>query len=330
MRPMLRYGLYGAAFGFIFPLAGTLLDMGLRDLGLSIGGFLESQGTQPLLWIIDFTPIVIGIFAAMVGQRQTEVEQLQRREHERRLGAEIDRFFTLSPNALAIVGTGDRVFRRINPGFTQMLGHAPADVRGKTTFDLTHPEDREAERQRAERLRRGESLLGYSTRMLHKSGEYRWIQWNAVPDPESEVYYAVGRDVSSERETHERLLAAKEAAEAASRAKSEFLDNVSHEIRTPMNGILGMTGLALDTDLTPEQRPLIEAVDESARSLLAIVDDVLDFSRIQVGKMSLGSKVFDLEDIFGRSLRVLAARAAEKGVEIVYDQSADAPSRVVG
>ena len=63
---MLRYGLYGAAFGFIFPLAGTLLDMGLRDLGLSIGGFLESQGTQPLLWIIDFTPIVIGIFAVWV------------------------------------------------------------------------------------------------------------------------------------------------------------------------------------------------------------------------------------------------------------------------
>jgi PAS domain S-box-containing protein len=307
-----------------------LLDVGLRDLGFSVGGFLESQATQPLLWIIDFAPVVLGLFAGMLGQSQTELEELQRGEHERRLGAEIDRFFSMSPNALAIIGTDGGDYRRINPGFTELFGHAAEDVEGRTTFELMHPDDIDEERRRTERLRRGESLLGFASRIRHQSGEYHWVQWNAIPVPEGGVYYAVGRDITEEREVHERLLAAKEAAEAASRAKSEFLDNMSHEIRTPMNGIIGMTGLALDTDLSPEQRSFIEAVDESARSLLAIVDDVLDFSRMQVGKMSLGSIVFDLEDSLGRSLRPLAARAAEKGIDIVYDQSVQVPSRLVG
>ena len=79
-----------------------------------------------------------------------------------------------------------------------------------------------------------------------------------------------------------------------------------------MNGILGMTGLALDTELSPEQRSFIEAVDESARSLLTIVDDILDFSRIQVGKVSLVSTMFGLEEALAEALRTLAARAAEK------------------
>jgi PAS domain S-box-containing protein len=329
MSTKLRYGLYGAGFGLVFPFVATLLDLGLRDLGFSLGAFVEAQATQPLLWIIDFTPVVLGLFASRLGESQSELEELQRQALERRLGIEIDRFFTLSPNGLAIVGWDGR-FKRINPGFTSQFGYTLTDLDGLSPLDLTHPDDLDEQRRRAEEVRAGRSLQGLESRFRHKSGEYRWIEWSAVPVPESRATYAVARDVTEALTARAQLQAAKDAAEAANRAKSDFLSNISHEIRTPMNGILGMTGLALDTDLTPEQRSFIEAVDESARSLLGIVDDVLDFSRMQVGKLALGSTVFDLEDSLGESLRTLAARAAEKGIDVVYEQAANVPARLVG
>ncbi len=200
---------------------------------------------------------------------------------QQRLGAEIDRFFTLSPNAMAIVEWDDWRLRRANPGFTKLLGYSSEELSGAAVPDFVHEHDRAEAGRVAERARAGESLVGLEARMRHASGEYRWVQWTAIPVPGERVIYAIGRDVTEAREAHDLLVAAKEAAESASRAKSDFLANISHEIRTPMNGILGMTGLALDTELSREQREFLEAVDESARSLLEILSDLLDFSKIQ-------------------------------------------------
>ncbi|HEV2417819.1 MAG TPA: ATP-binding protein [Terriglobia bacterium] len=141
---------------------------------------------------------------------------------------------------------------------------------------------------------------------------------------------ALNRAASARQQVEADLREAKEAAEAASRAKSEFLANVSHELRTPMNGILGLTDLALDTDLTPDQREYLDMVKTSADGLLTIINDVLDFSKIEAGKFGLDPIDFNLRDCLNKALKPLDLQARSKGLALACEVHSDVPERVVG
>src|SRR5262245_19545146 len=147
---------------------------------------------------------------------------------------------------------------------------------------------------------------------------------------EQYLFSAFVRDVTDRKRADEELRRAKEAAEAANRAKDEFLANVSHDIRTPMNAILGMTDLALDTPLTADQRQYLTTVKSAADALLGVINDILDFAKIEAGRLELDPADFSLASVLGATTRALAVRAHKKGLELVCQQWSGVPDTVIG
>jgi PAS domain S-box-containing protein len=167
---------------------------------------------------------------------------------------------------------------------------------------------------------------------IANGAEARWIAWRevAVRGEDGTQVQGVGRDVTDRVEAERALAAARDEAQAANLAKSRFLATVSHEVRTPLNGLLGMAGLLLDTQLTPEQETYAKAAKTSGETLLSLIEEILDFSKIEAGKLELEMHPFALGALIEDVVELLAPRAQSKGIEIASFIDERLPERLVG
>jgi PAS domain S-box-containing protein len=227
----------------------------------------------------------------------------------------------------------DGRFTFANESFCRLLGRKFEEIVGKTDHDFYPAE-------LARKYRGDDARVAYTGELFEdveeyeKSGETRYVHVmkSAVRDAAGKIVgtQAVFWDVTARKWAENHLAAAKEAAEAANRAKSTFLANMSHEIRTPLNAILGMAELVLDTPLSAEQREYLTVVRESGEALLSLVSDILDFSKIEAGKLDLDRTAFDLHESLGDTLKSLALRAHRKGLELGCCIRRGVPEVVVG
>jgi two-component system sensor histidine kinase/response regulator len=256
---------------------------------------------------------------------------------------ELETFFRLSLDLLCVASL-DGYFLRLNPAWTHVLGFDEADLQASPFLDFVHPDDRPATLEAMSVLTTGSRLINFENRYRAHDGSYRWLEWAATPFIDQGVIYAAARDVTDRKRADEALKestenlrqlvreldVARQKAEAAAVAKGEFLANMSHEIRTPMNAVIGMTDLALRTQLTPPQREYIRTANRSAEALLTILNDILDVSKIEAGRLALDQAPFGLRDTVEDAVKIFAARADAKRLELACHILSDVPDALVG
>jgi len=257
-----------------------------------------------------------------------QVAHWQRQQAEGRYMA----FMNNIPAIASIKDEGGN-FLYVNEPMAKHYDLRPGEAIGKSIANWL-PKDLAAniDRDDKEILSTGRTMQ-YERIVPTRNGEdHHWLTFKfPLVEPDGQMLVGtVAVDITDRKRAEEETQKAKEMAEAANRSKSEFLANMSHEIRTPLNGVIGMTDLALATDLTTEQQEYLQIVKMSADSLLVVINDILDFSKIEAGKVDLEKVDFNLRELLEMTIKTLALRAEEKGLELLCDFTPDVPEVIQG
>ncbi len=273
---------------------------------------------------------VMGIMATIrdITKMKDVTDQLSRKERLFRL---------LSENSQDIItlADSDRKLQYISPSVKDILGYEPEELLGRSILEMTHPEDLELALIKGEAIRANRMPWArVNMRILKKNKEYVWMeaQIKLFYDDHSKVplVQASIRDITERKKLEEQLKAEKERAEDASIAKSQFLSVMSHEIRTPMNAIIGLTNLMMEDNPREDQIESLELLKFSGENLLVIINDILDFNKIEAGKVELETIAFNLKEILQHNVSLLRGRATSKGIELNLVVPDDLPTTVLG
>jgi PAS domain S-box-containing protein len=320
-----RRGLRGATAAILALDAGIILPLHMYPRSPN-----ELALLQFLMLILSMAGLALG---ALISERDASEQRLSEKQERMRL--------LLESTGEAIYGVdANGACTFCNHAMLRLLRYASLEaLLGRNIHDVMHHTRRDGTPyQRQDCALQTRFLLGQT---WHEASELLWRADGTSFDAEiwchplveqGEIFGAVVTfvDITERLKSQETLRQAKENAEAGSRAKSEFLANMSHEIRTPMNGILGMTALVLETNLDAEQREYLSMAKSSGESLLMLLNNILDLSKIEAGKLDLEVAEFSVEDCIEEALQPLAIRAQQKGIELVWDTEGDVPDGVWG
>ncbi|MBX3649957.1 MAG: response regulator [Burkholderiales bacterium] len=314
----------------------SLVEYGLYEASFASGGIdLDTV----LYWALPIGSGVTVVIVAMVfWNRRLRREIDERQRIERLLKVSEERF------KLAVEGSGDVIWeydpaRRtfwFAPRLLDLLGYDEGGLKPDldTWKSSLHPDDAARAIQAFESHLAENSPYDIEYRIRRKDDSHLWVRCKArsMRDEAGRVLRTSGilSDISRLKEAEQAIREAKEVAEEATRSKSMFLANMSHEIRTPMNAVIGMSHLALKTNLDSRQRDYVQKIHNAGTALLGIINDILDFSKIEAGKISMESVDFDLEQVMSGVSAVIGDKVFDKGLELLFDVSPDVPRQLVG
>jgi PAS domain S-box-containing protein len=277
----------------------------------------------------------IGELAGSVNRMAQQIEEREQRIRE----LQTQRFQALVSNIPGVTirrqyDENETIAFLSNP-VEELTGYPPEDFveAGRRLSSVIHEEDRVDRRASIEAAIQEEKPWEIEFRVTHKNGEIRWAleRGQAIFEDGTPSWLdGIILDVTTQKKAREELRESRLAADAANQAKSDFLANMSHEIRTPMNAIIGLTHLALKTELTDKQRDYLSKVETSARSLLGIINDILDFSKVEAGKLEMETIDFRLDEVLHNLSNLLSVRANDRGLELYVYRTSDVPDLLIG
>ena len=302
--------------------------------------FMKGRSTQrfPLIALCLGVLLsgAVGGYTRIILDRKNRVEQLSaiKTQELREANQFLDSVVDNIPLMLFIKNADDLRFVLFNKAGEELIGRPRDELVGQTDFDLYPRDEAEFFTQKDRAVLAAKEMLDIEEEELMTANGLRILHTKKIPIVNEEGVpthlIGVSEDVTERKAAVEELRRAKEAAEVANEAKSEFIANMSHEIRTPMNAIMGMTELVLDTDLNPSQRESLQTVLSSADSLLTIINEILDFSKIEAGKLVLDPQDFDLRSELASMLKPFRPRAKSKQIDLSWNASDNIPKWIYG
>ena len=294
--------------------------------------FLQSNG--------DRIDVEVTIFLALDEDHAVQVVTFKDITEEKRAAAEINR--QRSAMSMLVNAIPDPIFHKdregrylmCNDAYGALAGRTPQQIKGLMCEDLFPADVASAMRVRDGAVLKTLKRVGAEHWITYPDGRRILVETMVSPmlgaDGQTNELLGISRDITNRKEAESAIHRAREAAEESTQMKSSFLANMSHEIRTPMNALIGLSHLALKTDLTPRQRDYITKVHRSGQHLLGIINDILDFSKVEAGKLTIEHIDFEMDKVLDNVANLITEKCSAKGVELVFDIAPDVPQMLIG